>query len=350
MTASSPYASTLLIPAYDPDEQLAPLIRSLLSNGFSNIIVVDDGSKDKEVFESLISCYEVTVLTHSQNKGKGAALKTGFRYIIDQLSNKNIQSIISVDADGQHAPKDIAAIAEAAATAPQSLILGVRNFTTKVPLRSSFGNLLTRKILQFAENIDLEDTQTGLRAIPLRLAKETLNIDANGYEFELECLLLTNNLQIDIRQVPITTIYLNENASSHFRPIVDSMKIYAVFSRFIVISFASFLIDITAFTLAYSSTSDILLSTFFARAISAVVNFFGNKYVVFRSLGRREFISEALSYCLLVVCIATLSAFSVEYLSGLTQKNVVLIKVSVDLVLFCANFLLQKHVLFKAKS
>ncbi|MGI9289196.1 MAG: GtrA family protein [Pseudomonadales bacterium] len=124
------------------------------------------------------------------------------------------------------------------------------------------------------------------------------------------------------------------------------MRVYLVFARFMLVSFTSFLVDISIFALTYAITSDIYVSTYTARPVSAVVNFSCNKYLVFQSLDSRRFRREFLSYVALVILVATTSAFATQQISQATDLNVVLIKVCVDSVLFVNNFLLQKFVLF----
>ena len=338
----------ILIPAYNPQKPLIDLIGDLSSSDFSNIVLVDDGSEHRNLFDIAQTVGGVRVLRHAENRGKGAALKTGFTYISEHFSNE-IKTVITVDADGQHLPEDVVRLAEAAIEAPQNLILGVRNFQQSVPLRSMFGNYLTRMVLQRAKNISLSDTQTGLRAIPLNFAVETCAIGSSHYEFELESIVMANTLGMTIQELPITTVYIDDNASSHFRPIVDSMRVYAIFARFISVSFASFIIDISAFAIAYSISSNVYTSTYLARSVSATLNFLANKFFVFKSYNRMRALFEAGGYVLLVVVMATLSAYFVSAVHEAITINVVVAKILVDTLLFIFSFLTQKYVLFGSR-
>ena len=213
-----------LIPAYNPGEELARTVAELKKAGFGNLLIVDDGSREKAVFERIFAHHDVALVTHAENAGKGAALKSGFRHILDNMSGE-IQTIVTLDADGQHLAKDVLKVAEAAVKSGSSMILGVRNFDDDVPLRSAFGNKLTRAVLDSAENIELSDTQTGLRAIPLSLAEATLELRGDRYQFELECILLAGRSGIDIREVQIDTVYIDDNNSSHFNPLLVSCHV-----------------------------------------------------------------------------------------------------------------------------
>lgn len=151
----------VLIPSYEPDERLIGLIKQLQASGSFSIVVVDDGSGAayRDLFREAreLGC---TLITHSANKGKGCALKTGFRYFLEK---ETAEGIVCADSDGQHLPKDIIRIARSLSEHPQHIVLGGRRFTGSIPLRSRFGNAVTRIIFAAATGNRIYDTQTGLR-------------------------------------------------------------------------------------------------------------------------------------------------------------------------------------------
>lgn len=340
---------SLIIPAYNPDYSLVSLVDQLSRRGFYRIIVINDGSDQSNlsIFLRINNIKKVTLLHHKRNLGKGAALKTGFRYITENLSHM-INMVITLDADGQHNIEDVMKIANISQEFLNCLILGVRDFSGSVPLRSKFGNKLTKRVLKLIANVDLNDTQTGLRGIPTNMLREALKISSNRYEFELECILLAERMGLKIIQIPVKTIYVN-NKLSYFRPLIDSMRIYLVFIRFVSISIISFFVDIIAFTLFYLISSDIIISTYSARLLSGSVNFSFNKYAVFRSHSKNKLIKESLSYVGLAILIATMSAIVVNHISVNIAWNVVVIKVIVDLHLFIISFLIQRFIIFRFK-
>ena len=219
---------SIVIPAYRPDQMLVELVDQLQSHGFEHIVVIDDGGGSE--FESIFSALQgkAQLLVHPQNRGKGAALKTGMAYLLEALPEE--VGTVTVDADGQHRLPDIVRVAEELMNHPDSLVLGVRSFTQAgVPLRSRLGNLLTRFVFWGLVGKYVRDTQTGLRGIPQAAMSELLTLKPDRYEYELEMLLACRRRSF--RQVTIETVYLDGNRSSHFNPIADSLKIYATLFR-----------------------------------------------------------------------------------------------------------------------
>lgn len=225
----------VLIPALNPCERLAGVIDELLcSDAVAGVVVVNDGSEAsrEELFQALAARPRVSLLRHKSNLGKGAALRTGIRFFLGQAGEDDV--LVTADADGQHLPSDILAVAKAGMASPGSLVLGTRSFLGDVPFRSRFGNDLTRFVFRLFTGWRLADTQTGLRAIPRCFLKALLAVEANRYAFELEMLLLASRLHIPVTAVPVQTVYLEGNAASHFRPVVDSLRICRVFARYLL--------------------------------------------------------------------------------------------------------------------
>ena len=165
------------------------------------------------------------------NRGKGGALKSGFRYLLEHADSSSQQGAVTADADGQHTVPDIRCVMDEMERAPEALVLGVRMFEGRVPFRSAFGNRLTRFLLRLLYGVRIPDTQTGLRGIPRTMMERCLKIPSDRYEFELDMLLAAVSDGIGIRSVPIRTVYINDNASSHFHPLRDSARIYSVLFR-----------------------------------------------------------------------------------------------------------------------
>ena len=344
----------VIIPSYEPDEKLLMLVENLKKSGFTEIIVVDDGSEGEE-YQGLFSKVQdmgCVVLHHAVNQGKGRALKTAFNHCL--FVYPDATGCVTIDSDGQHTVKDMTACMEALIKSPESLILGVRDFDKDgIPARSVFGNKTTSRVMKVLAGLSISDTQTGLRAIPAAFMKELLFESGERFEFETNMLLATKESGRSIVEVPIETIYLEENKSSHFNPIKDSIKIYAIFFKFIISSLSSSIVDLLFFTIflavlqgrSFGAVSHIMLATVLARILSAVYNFIINYKVVFKS--RKNAGGAVIKYACLAVFIMFASGFIVEWIYGLTALPEVLIKVPVDVLLFLVSFWVQREFVYK---
>ena len=210
----------IVIPAYQPDAKLLGLVEALRVE-FPHIVVVDDGSTGcEEIFASVRGRVEA-LLAHPANRGKGAALKTAFAWIRERLPN--IAGVVTADADGQHTPEDIRRVAEATATRKGGIVLGVRTFEGPVPLRSRFGNWWASLFFRLKTGLAIRDTQTGLRGIPSDMLDRMLALRGDRYEYETRMLVDMRRHPLPPLQIPIKTVYLEGNRSSHYRPFRDTL-------------------------------------------------------------------------------------------------------------------------------
>jgi glycosyltransferase involved in cell wall biosynthesis len=222
----------VIIPAWQPDERLVELAQSLCGFPFAAIVIVNDGSspEHEQIFEQAARITGVTVLRHAINCGQCRAVKTGMQFVFDHLPY--IAGVVTADADGQHAVKDIVRIAEALTAGDAKLVLGVRSFGAEVPLRSRFGNILTQYVFRLLSGHRIQDTQTGLRGVPRQWIPEVQRVAGDRFEFAISLLARFLRQGIAVVEVPISTIYIDENRSSHFRPVRDSIRIYGTLLKF----------------------------------------------------------------------------------------------------------------------
>lgn len=339
-----------IVPALNPDEKLLGVIRGLKAEGATDILLVNDGSDSScaEIFQEAESLGCV-VFSHYKNMGKGRALKDAFNYVY--YAFPEFDAVVTLDADGQHLTKDILAVAKETLAYPECLVLGARSFDKDVPLRSKFGNTMTRQVMRLFCNIKIRDTQTGLRGFSRELLSRFLTAKGERYEYELNVLLDAKEMGIKIREVPIDTVYIDENRSSHFNPIKDSLRIYSQFVKYIFAALVSLGLDLSLFTLfvyLFKSVSPewyIFISTVGARAVSSLVNFMINKKAVFRSGGRT--LGQAVGYYVLVVFNMLVSSLAVNHVVKALLWNETLVKLCVDTVLFFFNFFVQRELIFK---
>lgn len=346
----------VLIPAYNPTNNLFKLVTELVNLNFQKIIIVNDGSSKKnKIFNKLKEYSECDILEYSDNKGKGYALKYGINYYLENYKNL-YKGIVTADADYQHLPNDILNMSLKLVGNLDSLVLGCRNFDLEnVPKTNRIGNKITSFFFKLLYGKKVSDTQTGLRGIPNRYLNFALEASGNRFEYEMNMLIKLSKDNINILCVPIETVYYEESESK-FNKVVDSFIIYKVlfaeYIKFIISSFICFLIDIVLFIVISKLLNiidiniRIVLATCLARIVSSFINFNINKHFVFKS---REKGNVVLSkYYLLCILRTILSAGVVVVLYNLIHVlDETIIKLIVEIILYFVSYKIQKKYIFK---
>jgi glycosyltransferase involved in cell wall biosynthesis len=343
----------ILIPAYEPDQQLPALIRSIRSAEPSvPILVVDDGSGPdyRHVFDGVraLGCH---VISYGRNRGKGFALKTGLGFIADNLPGHDV---VCADSDGQHTVVDILSVA---ATLQENraehrwatMVLGSRSFTGNVPARSRLGNSATKALFTLATGERIPDTQTGLRGYPSAMIPWLRSVRGDRYEYELNLLLEARNSGYAIQSVEIATVYLDHNSGSHFRPFADSVRIYAPLLKFLASSFTAFLLDTILFLLLTLVIDSLLLAVLGARAVSSVVNFMVNRNVVFEHGRDKPARATGLRYFSLAAVLLAAN-FGLIWLLEASGLPALPAKILAEVILLAASFAVQQRWLFAGKT
>lgn len=351
----------VILPSLDPDEKLIRVIDGLLEYGFQDIILINDGSKPENLsyFEQADTHPEVTVLHHDRNRGKGAALKTGFTYFLQ--NRPNAKGVVTVDGDNQHHPQDTRACSEHMLETGHA-VLGVRDFSQPdVPFRSRKGNRITSAVFKIFVGMTISDTQTGLRALPRDVVSQIVTISGDRFEYETNMLLAFKDLAIPFDEVKIRTVYIEENKSSHFRAVRDSWRIYklilAHFFRYTASSLISSVVEEGLFTLLTWLLAGVLAGPWItavpsitARALSSVLNFFLNKVMVFKSKmsTRRALLRYiALAVPQLIAQIVLSEFFYILFRVGAEQTIArAVIYAVVMVVLFVFSFIIQQRWVF----
>lgn len=341
----------IIIPAYKPDEQIMLEFIEKVKKHFSNIVVVNDGSGEKyDEFFAKVREQGIAVLKHYVNLGKGRAIKTAFNYVLNNY--ENLTGVITADCDGQHYIEDIIKCANKLKENPNKLIIGARNFDEKqVPFKSRFGNKITSRVFGTFVGIKITDTQSGLRAFGKQTMMKFLEIAGERYEYETNMLIECKEKEIEIEEVPISTVYIRNNSLSHFDVLKDSFRIYKLFIKYIISALSSFLLDILLYTFIVNLLpkinlgviTEIVIASILARIISSIYNFGVNSKVVFKSSNKKS-LSK---YFILVIIQMFISAFSVSAIFKVTRINSTLIKVIVDTIIFVINFVVQREWVFK---
>jgi putative flippase GtrA len=331
-----------VIPCHQPSQCLPRIVSDVLvdSRGPQAVVIVDDGNGPdaRPILEHLGAMPRVTLLKHPLNMGVGAALKTASQYVL--LTWPEASGVVWADADGQHAATDIVRVTEALRQNPGSVVLGVRRFK-HAPLRSRLGNELTAVMFHLLAHRKLSDTQTGLRGWPMKACARNVRITPNGFDYLLECLLVASEPFLEI---PIQTIYLDGNKSSHFNPLRDSLRIYYVLLRYCGSSLVAWLVDAAVFYPTYFASGNLPASQFSARVISATAVFFLVRNLVFRS--NVSILGSLLKYAALVGLSGFGSYCMIQFLHRQWGIAVAPAKLLSETALFAANFAIQRVFIF----
>ena len=351
----------IMIPCYKPDEKFLIHLDNLKENGFDKIIVINDGSGESydHFFIETEEKYGCKVVAHSINLGQGRAYKTGFNYYLSETRAGGCYEgsigIIQCDCDGQHHIEDIIKCESLLIENPRKFILGVRDFSDKnIPFRSRFGNIFTTFVFKFFCGLDIKDTQTGLKGIPASFIPTLMETPGERFEYASSVLIETKKHGVEIVQFPIKTIYINENETSHFNPVLDSIRIYSQILRYLLSSLSSFVLDIILFRLFLGVFRNIfpiyyvLISTYLSRVILCVYVFFFNKNAVFHS--HEKLLTPAIKFFSLCVVQATVSGFTVREVVAFFHWGEVISKIIVDTLLFFVSFQVQGKWVFVSKS
>ena len=332
----------VVIPAYEPDEKLLRVVAELKRDTDYAIVVVNDGSSEaaEPVFAALPE--GVTLLRHAQNRGKGRALKTAYEYIAAHFPQS--EGIVTVDADGQHLPADVVRVSEDWEAHPEALVLGSRRFTGTVPWRSRAGNAITRVVFRLSTGVSVYDTQTGLRAFAVSRIPMMLEMRGERYEYEINILLYATRQHMPIREVTIETVYIADNASSHFHPMRDSWRIYKMILLFAASSLLAAAVDyvlvLSLSALFAKQAQGLLWSVVLARVISSFLNYMLNRKLVFEDCSRRS----VFRYYLVAAGIMAANYGLLSLISGVMP--LALAKLLVELAFYPLSFYLQRRFVF----
>jgi glycosyltransferase involved in cell wall biosynthesis len=213
-----------VIPAYREEKHISDIVRRTRQE-LDHVLVVDDGSEDKTATRAREAGAEVIV--HSQNRGKGEAIKTGLRYWLD----RQFVHVIILDADGQHLPEEIDRFIAAAGSATErSFFLGNRmNNLTGMPfIRRVVNRYMSNRISRVCGQ-KIPDTQCGFRMLDRQLIPELLG-GGDRFDYETEMLIIAGRKGYPIQSVPITTVYSDEVSKIH--PARDALRFFKLMRRY----------------------------------------------------------------------------------------------------------------------
>lgn len=280
----------VLIPAYEPDAQLIELTKTLQEKGFS-VVVVNDGSGEnyQHIFDQVKEY--ATVVAHDQNWGKGAALKTGMTHI--RLNMPEVENFITCDADGQHRVEDVERVSKMLGEGHKFVLTMRERKKDKVPLRSKVGNSMSRVVYALLTKRYLSDNQSGLRGFSCSHIDWMVRVEKDNYDYEMNVLYYAAKKGIRIATLPIEAIYIDNNQSSHFNPVADTIRIYrSLFSLakglFIGLLAAEIWLLLATIFFGYEYLT---ISLPCAGATSLFVNVIVSQFIVFRNTRCHDFLT-----------------------------------------------------------
>jgi len=214
----------ILIPALNAQDTLGSVLKKIEPLE-SDIVVVDDGSSDKT--KRLAWESGVQLLEHPLNLGKGAALQTGFQYIL----RRNYRVVITLDADGQHDPGEIPFLLKIFQSVKPDILIASRAMEfDKMTFLRRFWNRLGVKAVSRLCHSDITDSQSGFRLIRTEVLR-AVELSTSGFETELELLIKACKKGFSVLSVPINTPRIDGTGSSHFRPVADTWNVCMLFLR-----------------------------------------------------------------------------------------------------------------------
>ncbi len=271
----------VIIPAYQPDKALVNLVNEINESGFG-IIVVDDGSgKDyKNIFEQIED--KSHVITLEKNAGKGAALKSGFAAVKSVFPD--CRHIITSDADGQHKIEDIIRVKEELANQSE-MVLTIRKRKGKIPFRSKIGNDLSKFVYTILTGHYFFDNQSGLRGFSAKHIDWLCMVKGEKYDYELNVIYYADKQAVPITTIAIEAVYIDDNKSSHFEPLKDTLRIYKLLFSSAWVSFVSALLCEILIVLSgiFFGNRLIYLTVPSAGVIAAFFSVIINRFIAFRN-------------------------------------------------------------------
>jgi glycosyltransferase involved in cell wall biosynthesis len=332
----------ILIPAYNPDSGIVQQVRELAESDIEWLVVVDDGSQDEKArsyFKRIQESPKVMVLSHAENLGKGAAIKTGLRWIQDNLPA--CEGVVTVSSSGKHPLASVLHVAEELYKNPGCLVLGERTLDHNSPFLLRLSQKSTSWMVNRFWNFGVKDPQTTLRGVPSSLIPRLLKISYNRAEFDFEMLLVCRRESIPLYAFPAEDLFMESSNYSWFDPLRDSARLVFVLLRYVMASLLTASVDYLVFLGVYPFLGNLLVSVYLARLVSIVVNYTLTRNSVFYS---KEKIWVTLPrYLALVLVSGFVASRLITVIESNFGLNVVFAKMASELILYFVNFTIMNR-------
>jgi glycosyltransferase involved in cell wall biosynthesis len=223
----------VVLPTYNNAATVTDIIHRSLKLAVPTYIVNDGSTDGTDRVLSSLDAPGLHILTHDRNRGKAAAMLTGFH----AAAADGCSHAATVDTDGQLDPEQVPLLFEMASSNPSALVLGARDLKiAHCPTRSTVGRRLANLLIRIECGLCIEDSQCGLRVYPLRFITRT-PIAAERYGFETEVIVRAGWAGTPVVQVPVACRYF-QNPVSHFRPWMDTCRAIRMHARLLVRGFS----------------------------------------------------------------------------------------------------------------
>ena len=208
----------VLIPALNAERSIGAVVRGCKGVN-ADVLIVDDGSADRTA--EVARDAGAQVISHPINRGKGAALKTGFAFAIEH----GFDAIVTLDADGQHLPREIPKFLAARAETGADLIIGGRAhlFSEMLP-RRRFANRFSARCIAFAAKTNVTDSQSGFRLYSADLLR-AIRLRSDGFDMESEVIVQAGCRGFKVITIPIDLGFVDGQSTSHYKPLGDTVRI-----------------------------------------------------------------------------------------------------------------------------
>jgi len=209
----------VIIPVYNEEKLLGGVLKNILELGVFDVLVIDDGSCDGTY--GVAKSYNVVVVRNDINLGKGAALKKGFDYALEN----GYGAVITIDGDGQHKSEDLLTIYQASLKSNADMVIGNRmHYPSGMPKIRKITNAVMSKLLSCLTKTEIPDSQCGLKLIKSKIL-ENINISSDKFEVESEILFQSLRKGYNVKSVDISSVYFTER-KSHIRPLQDTIRFF----------------------------------------------------------------------------------------------------------------------------
>lgn len=354
-----PFGVAAVIPSYQPDGRLAQTVEMLEKAGTEYIVVVNDGSESEysPIYDTVAGRAGCKVISHPENLGKGAAIKTGMR---DCLENRaGLRAVVTVDGDGHHRIEDVVTCAELAVNS-KTVALGMRKKNDGTLSRiGSYGNKITSLLIDVTCDFDMRitDPLTGLRCVPTEYLPTILETTGERYDFETNMILDFSRKDIPFSTFSSVGVYYDDGRRSHFKIIKDTFRILVEIAKYFGKQFKYVMSSLCCYSgeyilyriiLGYIDFVPVAYANVLSRACACTANFIINKKIVFNAKGHS--FRHAMKYVILMVAVVAVSTILIDLpnrlLTSSSNFTAKYIKIPVDLCMFFVSYYAQKKWVF----